>query len=53
MKTISRQRVLNIAIALVAITALSSCNRGYGCPTNFSVNDWVIDAVQMVVTTIF
>lgn len=29
------------AIALlVAVAGLSSsCNRGYGCPTNFSVND--------------
>ena len=28
-------------MAAVSPLALSSCNRGYGCPTNFSINEVV------------
>ena len=53
MKTFSRQRIINLALALGAIVVFSSCNRGYGCPTNFSINDWLIDTVKVVITTLF
>ena len=33
---------------VVATFFLSSCNRGYGCPSNFVIGHSVIDAVQTV-----
>lgn len=44
--------VKNTAIAVVAITVFSSCNRGYGCPNNFSLNDALTTVVDTVVTVI-
>ncbi len=37
-----------VVLAAVALTSLSSCNRGVGCPTNFSLNDFLGDAVAIV-----
>ncbi len=36
--------------AAVALMLFSSCNRGYGCPTNFSVDFWDVlnSAVQIL-----
>lgn len=37
------RRSLTTLLATFAIMAFSSCNRGYGCPTNFSWEDsWSI-----------
>ena len=37
------------AMAFLAITAsFTSCNRGYGCPSNFSVQDTVVKMVKTV-----
>lgn len=37
------------ATLFVAATIfLSSCNRGYGCPSNFSISDSLIDAAQVI-----
>jgi hypothetical protein len=44
--------VKNTAIAVVAITAFSSCNRGYGCPNNFSLNDVLTTFVDTAITVI-
>ncbi len=44
--------VKNTALAVVAVTALSSCNRGYGCPNNFSLNDALSTVVDTVITVI-
>jgi hypothetical protein len=41
-------RTLTVMVALFSVVALSSCNRGYGCPNNFSLND----AFSTVVTTV-
>lgn len=30
---------LQTLLFLLAFFAVSSCNRGYGCPTNFSIDD--------------
>ncbi len=39
MKKQTLNRVIPGAFTLLAIVAMSSCNRGYGCPTNFSVEE--------------
>ncbi len=39
--------------AIVAVSAtMSSCNRGYGCPNNFSISEQAVDAAQTVVTNV-
>lgn len=40
-----------IFFAAVALMVLSSCNRGYGCPTNFSVDFW--DVLNATVQILF
>ena len=30
---------LQTLLLLLAVFAVSSCNRGYGCPTNFSIDE--------------
>ena len=50
---ISRQRLSQAGLFVLASMFLSSCNRGYGCPTNFEVNDSLIEAVQTVVSLLF
>lgn len=40
-----------VAFSFIALAAsFSSCNRGYGCPNNFSMGDTVSKAVSTVVT---
>lgn len=37
------------AFLFVAATVFfSSCNRGYGCPSNFSLGDYLIDTLKVV-----
>ena len=52
---ISRLRIGQAVLFVMATVFLSSCNRGYGCPTNFEVevNDSLIEAVQMVANLLF
>ena len=41
------------AMAFLAFTAsFTSCNRGYGCPSNFSVQDNTIEVVKTVTYTV-
>lgn len=40
-----------LVFALIALTF--SCNRGYGCPTNFSFNDLIAEAVKTVFSLLF
>lgn len=37
---------------LVIASIFSSCNRGYGCPNNFSMNDQLIEVVTSVINFI-
>lgn len=38
-------------LAIVAVSAsVSSCNRGYGCPNNFSISEQAVQAAQTVVS---
>lgn len=47
-----KKSIKNTAFALFAIAAFSSCNRGYGCPNNFSLNDALATVVDTVITVI-
>jgi hypothetical protein len=38
-----------LALLLLVCASAFSCNRGYGCPTNFSLDDVFNVAVQVVV----
>lgn len=43
------KRVKSIALlaaAVLVLGATTSCNRGYGCPSNFSVNETAVKVVQ-------
>jgi hypothetical protein len=45
---IAKQPVRTILLAVLTI-ALSSCNRGYGCPTNFSLKAFIGDVFEALV----
>lgn len=50
----NRTLVRNFAKIIVAASVLmvfSSCNRGYGCPTNFSVD--IVDVLKSAVLMLF
>ena len=51
--TIMKKNFFKNAILLVAFAAtlgaMTSCNRGYGCPTNFSAGD-VVSTLTKVIT---
>jgi len=46
-------RILTVLIAVFAMVALSSCNRGYGCPNNFSSNEAFTAVVSPVINVLF
>lgn len=52
MKINFRSPRIFVLLAAVATTTLSSCNRGMGCPTNFSLNE-LIDACVSVAINLF
>lgn len=52
MKKLLSQRLLTLAVMLMIIFS-SSCNRGYGCPTNFSVKDFFADLLQAAASFIW
>ncbi|HKK77802.1 MAG TPA: hypothetical protein VJ953_22180 [Saprospiraceae bacterium] len=39
---------LQTLLLILAVFAISSCNRGYGCPTNFSIDDISNIVIQWV-----
>lgn len=47
-----KKNIKNTGIALFAITVFSSCNRGYGCPNNFSLNEVLSAIVDTAITVI-
>ncbi|HMO38402.1 MAG TPA: hypothetical protein PKC76_03820 [Saprospiraceae bacterium] len=44
-------RLSATVLALVTLALLSSCNRGVGCPTNFSTD--IFDALYQVLQILF
>jgi len=39
-----------VLLAVFSMASLTSCNRGVGCPTNFSLNELLHDCVSVAVT---
>ncbi len=53
MKTSSFRRFLPAAVAFIALMSVSSCNRGVGCPSNFSLQEVVTTVVDWTLAAIF
>ncbi|MEM1215537.1 MAG: hypothetical protein AAGJ82_07630 [Bacteroidota bacterium] len=49
---ISRKQIVQATFLFAATVFFSSCNRGYGCPNDFGLNENVIEAVNTVVSII-
>jgi hypothetical protein len=47
------ERSLNAVLAFALIATTFSCNRGYGCPTNFSFSDLLGDLIQVFLVLLF
>lgn len=47
-----RQAAAMTALSFIALSA-SSCNRGYGCPSNFSMDDAMSAAITYLSTLLF
>lgn len=47
MKTFSIKRAVMLSLVVVAFVTLSSCNRGVGCPTNFSMMN-IFDTISQL-----
>jgi hypothetical protein len=50
MKRIAPNPRFFVALVAVVLTSLSSCNRGVGCPTNFSLNEFLYDCVSVAIS---
>lgn len=51
-----KRSIPGLMLVLVALIGLSSCNRGYGCPYDFSIADTmstILVAVVKVIALIF
>lgn len=51
MKKLNVRQVLAAFALILFAASLSSCNRGYGCPNNFSLNKDAVSTVKDVVST--
>jgi len=47
------KQLIVVSAFLMLAASFTSCNRGYGCPTNFSINDYAIEVVKNLSTTLF
>ena len=43
------RKIVTISMFVGVVALSSSCNRGYGCPNNFSMNDTVTTVVTWVI----
>ena len=39
MKSKALKKLIKLAVFVAILGTFSSCNRGYGCPNNFSIGD--------------
>jgi hypothetical protein len=53
MKVSFFNRALPVVAAIATLVLASGCNRGVGCPSNFSLNDFFIGVVKAVITALF
>lgn len=42
------KKLLPFVVFLLALATLSSCNRGMGCPNNFSIEKAAVDVIKVV-----
>ena len=50
MKSVNLKKIIPYAVLFFAIASLTSCNRGIGCPSDFSISKTVVKtAVQVPV----
>lgn len=47
------KKSLNSLLVVALIAVSFSCNRGYGCPSNFSFSDLIAEAVKTVFSLLF
>jgi len=40
------KKLIPVVVCLALLTSLSSCNRGIGCPSDFSIGDTVTQIVK-------
>lgn len=52
MKSRRFKRTLSLLAFVAVFSTFTSCNKGYGCPNNFSMNETVVQVVKVVVQTI-
>lgn len=52
MKSRRFKRILSLLAFVAVFSTFTSCNKGYGCPNNFSMNETVVQVVKVVVQTI-
>jgi hypothetical protein len=52
MKSNKLRKLVAVFGLLAILASFSSCNRGYGCPNNFSISDPVIELVKGFAQTI-
>jgi hypothetical protein len=50
---ISRQRISQASLFFLATVVLSSCNRGYGCPSNFDLGETVLEVTKTALSFLF
>ncbi len=46
MKSVKLKKFLPVAIFLLALVSMTSCNRGVGCPSDFSISKNVVKAAK-------
>ena len=49
MKSVNLKKFLPVAICLFALVSITSCNRGIGCPSDFSISKTVVKAAKVAV----
>ncbi|MEZ5044468.1 MAG: hypothetical protein R2828_31530 [Saprospiraceae bacterium] len=52
MKSRKFKQLLSLFTFLMVFSTFTSCNRGYGCPSNFSMNETVVQIVKVVVQAV-
>lgn len=46
MKSVKLKKFLPVAIFLLALVSMTSCNRGVGCPSDFSISKNVVKVAK-------
>lgn len=51
MKGKALKKLITLGLFIAFVSTFSSCNRGYGCPNNFSIGDTITKVVKNAATT--